>query len=194
MALSDLLAGLKAEAAAEEARLDVETRAEVTRIDAAAQAEARILQEQALRAVEDELRGEAEARRARARLAAAATVRQAREQAFHEFLAEVRRRLQAVRESSSYPTVLRALLRESLTALPAAAVLRVDPRDERLAADLLGELGAELEIVATLETAGGVELARGEDRVVRNTVEERFANAEPGLRLLFGRAQPVEVP
>jgi hypothetical protein len=45
-----------------------------------------------------------------------------------------------------------------------------------------------------LETAGGVELARGEDRVVRNTVEERFANAEPALRLLFGRTQPVEEP
>ena len=193
MALSDLLAGLKAEAAAEEARLDAETRAEVTRIDAAAQAEARILQEQALRAVEDELRGEAEARRAHARLAAAATVRQAREEAFHEFLAKVRRRLDAVRESSSYPTVLRALLRESLTALPAAAVLRVDPRDEPLAADLLGELGAQLEIAATLETAGGVELTRGEERAVQNTVEERFANAEPALRLLFRRAQ-AEVP
>src|SRR5439155_1150654 len=84
-----------------------------------------------------------------------------------------RRRLEAVRESSSYPTVLRALLRECLTALPAAAVLRVDPRDERLAADLLGELGAELEIAATLETAGGLELARREDRGGRNTVEER---------------------
>ena len=93
----------------------------------------------------------------------------------------------------AYGTALRALLRESVTALPAAAVLRVDPRDDRMAADLLGELGAELEIAATLETAGGVELARGEDRVVRNTVEERFANAEPALRLLFGRAQP-ELP
>jgi len=193
MALSDLLAGLKAEAAAEEARLDAETRAEVTRIDAAAHAEARILQEQALRAVEDELRGEAEARRARARLAAAATVRQAREEAFHEFLAEVRRRLETVRESSSYPTVLRALLHESLMALPAATLLRVDPRDERMVAELLGELDVELEIVGTLDTAGGVELTRGEDRTVRNTLEERFANAEPGLRLLFGRAEHVEV-
>jgi V/A-type H+/Na+-transporting ATPase subunit E len=193
MALSDLLAGLKAEAADEDARLTAETRVEVTRIDAAAQAEARILHAEALRVVEDELRGEVETRRARARLAAAATVRQAREEAFQEFLTEVRRRLEAVRESSNYPTVLRALLRESVRALPAAAVLRVDPRDERLAADLLGELGAELEIAATLETAGGVELARAEDRVVRNTVEERFANAEPALRLLFGRAQP-ELP
>ena len=144
--------------------------------------------------VEDELREEAETRRARARLAAAAAVRQAREEAFREFLAEVRRRLTPSARAPSYPTVLRALLRESLTALPAAAVLRVDPRDERMAADLLAELGAKLEIAGTLETAGGVELARGEDRVVRNTVEERFANAEPALRLLFGRTQPVEEP
>src|SRR5438105_3332599 len=121
MALSDLLAGLKSEAAAEDARLDAETRAEVIRIGAAARDDARILQEQALRVVEDELRGEAEARRARARLAAAAAVRQAREEAFQEFLAEVRLQVEAVRESSGYPALLRALLRESLTALPAAA-------------------------------------------------------------------------
>jgi V/A-type H+-transporting ATPase subunit E len=193
MALSDLLAGLKAEAAAEEDRLDAETRAEVARIDTAAHADAHVFHEQALRAVEDELRQEAETRRARARLAAAAVLRQAREDAFHECLTEVRRCLKTVRESSSYPTVLRALLRESLAALPAATVLRVDPRDERLATDLLAELDVQLELVATLETAGGVEVARGEDRVVRNTVEERFANAEPTLRLLFARAQEVGV-
>ena len=170
MALTDLLAGLKAEAAAEEAAIEVETVAEIARIGVAAQKEATRLKEQALRVVEDELRVEAEARRARARLAAAATVR----------------------EGPGYPAVLRALLRESLAALPDAAVLRVDPRDERLAAELLGELGAKLEIAATLETAGGVELTRGDERVVRNTVEERLANAEPRLRLLFGRAQPLE--
>jgi V/A-type H+/Na+-transporting ATPase subunit E len=192
MALSDLLAGLKAEAAAEDARLDAETRAEATRIDAEAHDEARLLQEQALRVVENELRGAAETRRARARLGAAATVRQAREEAFHEFLGEVSRRLDVIRESPGYPTVLRALLHESLMVLPAATVLRVDPRDEWMAADLLAELGAKLDVAGTLETAGGVELARGEDRVVRNTVEERFANAEPALRLLFGRTQPVE--
>ena len=104
---------------------------------------------------------EAEARRARARLAAAAAVRQAREEAFREFLAEVRRRLEAVRESSGYPAVLRALLRESLAALPAATVLRVDPRDERLAAELLAELGVELEIVGDARDGrrGGAEHA-----------------------------------
>ena len=194
MALSDLLAGLKAEAAAEEAQLELETSAEVIRIDAAAKSDARLLKEEALREVENELRRETEARRARARLDAAATVRQARDDSFQECLADVRRRLEAVRYSSRYPAVLRALLGESLAALPTATVLRVDPRDERMAAHLLAELGVDLEIVRTLDTAGGVELAHGADRVVRNTVEDRLANVEPALRLLFGKSQELAAP
>ena len=82
--------------------------------------------------------------------------------------------------------MLRALLRESLAALPAATVLRVDPRDERLAADLLAELGVELEIVGTLETAGGVELTRGDGsrgaQHRRGATRECRARAEAALR------------
>jgi V/A-type H+-transporting ATPase subunit E len=189
MALSDLLAGLEAEAAAEEARLEAETSAEVIRIGDAAQAEARLLEEEALRGIEDQVLRETEARRAHARLAAAAAVRQARDDSFRECLENVRGRLEVIRNGSSYPTVFRALLRESLAALPTATVLRVDPRDERLAADVLAELGVDMKVVAALQTAGGVELARGEDRAVRNTIEDRLANAEPDLRLLFGKAQ-----
>jgi vacuolar-type H+-ATPase subunit E/Vma4 len=73
-------------------------------------------------------------------------------------------------------------------------MLRVDPRDERLAAAVLAEFGIDLELVGALDTAGGVELAWGEDRAVRNTVEDRLANAEPALRLLFGEAQRAETP
>lgn len=186
MPLSELLAGLKAEAVAEQAQLEAETSAEVMRIDAAAQGEARLIREEALREVEDDVRREVEAIRARARLGAEAAVRQAREESFHECLEEVRRRLEGVRSSPIYPTVLRTLLGESMAALPTATELRVDSRDALLAADLLAELGAELEIVASLQTAGGVELARGVERVVRNTLEERLANAESALSILFG--------
>lgn len=188
MTLVDLLAGLEAEAAAETAQLEADARAEADRIVEAARAEAEELREQAARAGEAELQREAEQRRAQARLAAASAVRQAHEQAFRELLAEVGIRLGALREGDAYRAVLRALVSESLAALPAAAVLRVDARDEKLAAELLGELDAELQVVADLETAGGVELEHGDGRAVRNTIEERLANAEPALRLLFGEA------
>jgi V/A-type H+-transporting ATPase subunit E len=194
MALSDLLAGLKAEADAEQEQLEAETSAEVTRIAGEAQAEARRLEKGALQVVEHDLRREVEAKHARARLVAAAAVRQARDDSFRECLGEIRGRLEAARDSPTYPTVLRALLLESLAALPGATVLRVDPRDEGMAALLLADLGVDLEIVATLQTAGGVELADGEDRAVRNTIEDRLANAEPALRLLFGGANPAVTP
>jgi V/A-type H+-transporting ATPase subunit E len=188
MSLSNLLAGLEAEAATDAARLEAETREEANRIVEAAGAEARRLRERATSAGEDELQREAEQRRARARLEAAAVVREAHEEAFREFLADVRSQLDALRERADYPAVMRALLVESMTAVPAATTLRVDPRDERLAVDLRGELGAELDLDTELATAGGVELAGDDGRTVRNTIEERLANAEPALRLLFGEA------
>jgi vacuolar-type H+-ATPase subunit E/Vma4 len=189
MALENLLAGLKADADAETARLEAETQAESDRIVDNARAEARLLQEQAVRADERELRQEAEQRRANARLDAAAGLREAREELFQEFLTEVRTRLSALRDRPDYRDLLRALIRESLHALPVATILRVDRRDEPLARDVLEELDAELDVDTGLKTAGGVELESTDGRTVRNTIEERFANAEPALRLLFGETQ-----
>jgi vacuolar-type H+-ATPase subunit E/Vma4 len=185
MTLADLLAGLRSEAEAETALLEAETREQANRIRAAARAEASVLREQIVLAAEDDIRKEADRRRAAARLAVAASVRVAREELFLDFRTTVSRRLDELREDERYPAVLRALLEESLAALPAATSLRVDPRDERLARQLLAERGVKLELAASLKTAGGLELADGRERVVRNTVEERVANAEAVLRGLL---------
>jgi vacuolar-type H+-ATPase subunit E/Vma4 len=185
MTLADLLAGLRSEAEAETALLEAETREQANRIRAAARAEASVLREQIVLAAEDDIRKEADRRRAAARLAVAASVRVVREELFLDFRATVSRRLDELREDERYPAVLRALLEESLAALPAATSLRVDPRDERLARQLLAERGVKLELAASLKTAGGLELADGRERVVRNTVEERVANAEAVLRGLL---------
>ena len=185
MTLADLLAGLRSEAEAETALLEAETREQANRIRAAARAEASVLREQIVLAAEDDIRKEADRRRAAARLAVAASVRVVREELFLDFRATVSRRLDELREDERYPAVLRALLEESLAALPAATSLRVDSRDERLARQLLAERGVKLELAASLKTAGGLELADGRERVVRNTVEERVANAEAVLRGLL---------
>jgi vacuolar-type H+-ATPase subunit E/Vma4 len=193
MALEELLAGLEAEAESEAARLEAETLEEAERILGAARAEAHALLEEAARTSEHELQHEAEQQRALARLRAATAAREAREEAFQEFLADVQARLGAIRGEAEYPSVLRALIDESVSALAAGTVLRVDPRDERLAAELTRDLG-RLTVVAALETAGGVELASADGRTVRNTLEERLANAEPALRLLFGEALATHAP
>ena len=187
MALEQLLTALEAEAAAEATQLEQDAREEARAIIEQARREARALTERAARADAHDLERDLAQRRAAVRLTAAAALRQTREETFRTLLNAVHARLTTLRTSAGYPELLRAAIEESLTALPAARALRVDPRDERLATAVLEQLGARLPVVATLETAGGVEVIGPDGRSVRNTLEERLSNAEAALRLLFGQ-------
>jgi vacuolar-type H+-ATPase subunit E/Vma4 len=194
MALEKLLTALEAEAAAEATQLEHDARDEARAIVEQARTEAQALTEQAARADAHDLERELAQRHAAARLAAAAALRQTREETFRTLLTAVRARLTTLRTSSGYAEMLRAAIEESLAALPAATALRVDPRDERLATAILEQLAARLPVVATLETAGGVEVVGSDGRSVHNTLEERFSNAEPALRLLFGQTLADDPP
>jgi vacuolar-type H+-ATPase subunit E/Vma4 len=188
MALAELLKTLEADAAADRDRVEAEAREEALLVVEAARAEARAITERAARTDEAELAREVARRGAAARLAAAAALRETHEECFRTLLATVRARLAALRGSDLYPAVLRAAIRTSLAALPAATALQVDPRDEARAVELLGEVGAQLPVIATLETAGGVELTSDAGIRIRNTLEERLSNAEPALRIVFADA------
>ena len=188
MALEQLLAGLESEAKAAAALAKERAREEAARIIEAARVEARAIEDGAARSGGHEVVVEAVRRRARARIAAAAALREASEECFGLLLAEVHARLMLLRSSDSYRSVMRSLIVESLEALPAATVLRVDARDEALTAGMLA--GRVLQVRAELETAGGADVSSGSGRAVRNTFEERLANAEPELRILFGKHWP----
>lgn len=186
--LENLLASIEAEARRENERLEAESRAEAEEILARARERARAVREEVLPPREAEARAEAERRVAGARLEAARIVHGSREEALERLLEEVRSRLAALRGTPAYRTAFRTLLREGLAALPEARVLRVDPRDEALATELARETGAELAVETSHEeTLGGPVLESGDGRVVRNTFEERLANAEPRLRLWYAR-------
>jgi vacuolar-type H+-ATPase subunit E/Vma4 len=184
VALEQLLAGLESEAKAAAALAKEQAREEAARIIEAARVEASAIEDKAAQGGAHEIVIEAVRRRAQARIAAAAALREAREECFGLLLAEVHARLTLLRSSDSYRSVMRSLIVESLEALPAATVLRVDARDEVLTAGMLA--GRVLNVRAELETAGGVDVSSGDGRAVRNTFEERLANAEPELRILFG--------
>ena len=186
MALEELLAALEAEAAEESARADRSARDEAARIVAAARIEAQAIEEEATRSDEAELAQMAEQRRAQARAAAAAALRGAREELFGALLSELRARLAGLRSSALYRSVMRSLVRESMAALPTATTLRADPRDEALVSEIVAELGLAVEVSAQIEALGGIEVSSPDGRSVRNTLEERMANAEPALRILFG--------
>jgi vacuolar-type H+-ATPase subunit E/Vma4 len=181
MALADLLRAIEADADAERARADRETALEAAAIVARARREAGALETELAAAPEDEARADAEHRRAGARLDASGEVRAAREDAFASLLDGIRAELAALRGTDAYAARFRALLAESRAALPSACALRVDPRDVELAAPLARDLRVE----PLLDTWGGVELTSDDGRTVRNTLEERLANAELLLRYRF---------
>ena len=184
MALKDLLTALEADAAAESERLQADADAEASRIVEKAESEARALEQQAARTDDADLERELERRRSEARLAAAARLRDEHEAGVSSLQAALSRRLDALRDTSGYPAVLRASIEESLAAAPAGSALRVDPRDAQLARTIVRELGVRLEVRPELETVGGVELVAEDRRTVRNTIEERLHNAESQLRVL----------
>ena len=181
MALADLLRVIEADAAAERARADRELASEAAAIVRRARREARALSAELAAAPEPAARADADRARALARLDAARAMRGEREEAFASLLTGVRAELGALRAGAGYPRLFGALLAEARAALPGATDLRVDRRDLRLATPL----ARGLRVDATLETWGGVELASDDGRVIRNTVEDRLANADVLLRSRF---------
>jgi vacuolar-type H+-ATPase subunit E/Vma4 len=183
MALADLFRAIEDDAAAERADVERQAAAAATSILEQARHEADTLHTELVTAAEMEATAEAERDLARARLAASAAVRDARESAFQALLAGVQAGVSTVRGSDAYPRLFRALVAQSRAALPDARELHVDPRDLELAKAIAGDL----HIAATLDTCGGVELSGADRRTVRNTVEVRLTNAEPLLRAQFMR-------
>jgi V/A-type H+/Na+-transporting ATPase subunit E len=181
MALDDLLHAIEVEADEDRRLADRERHTAAAAIVEAARQDAAALEAELGRAPEREALADAERERALARLQAADTVRVAREEAFVALRSHIREELAALRGTDRYPAVFRALLGESRAALPEGRVLRVDRRDAELAASMAGDL----QVVASLDTWGGVELAGDDGRTIRNTLEERLTNADQMLRGRF---------
>jgi vacuolar-type H+-ATPase subunit E/Vma4 len=183
MPLADLLEALKAEAADEMLRHEAESRAEAAKILQSARRDEQQLVEDIVREREPRLQADADRIRSQARLEAARSADDGTEQNVRETLDAARFQLATVRDRPDYRSVLRELIREGRSALPSATLIRVDPRDERLTAELSEEMGLALRITPSLETAGGLELEAPDGRTLCNTLEERLENAEPILRL-----------
>ena len=181
MALADLLRVIEADAAAERARADRESALEAAAIVRRARREARALSAELAAAPESAARADADRACALARLDAARAMRGEREEAFASLLTRVRADLGALRAGAGYPRLFRALLDEARAALPGATEIRVDRRD----LDIATPLARGLRVDPTLETWGGIELASDDGCVIRNTVEDRLANADLLLRSRF---------
>lgn len=194
MALADILAAIDAEADEEIARVAAEAAEQVSEIERQAREEAMLAEREASSALADE----AGRRRAqivnRARLVVERRISAAVEDIYQEMMEEVEQQLAILRDRPDYPDLLHRFLEECCGVLPDGRIVRVDPADEALCADMLaGAAGDGFSIEATLASAGGLELTTTDRRrSVRNTLESRTLRADRALRsLAASRVAPL---
>jgi vacuolar-type H+-ATPase subunit E/Vma4 len=92
-------------------------------------------------------------------------------------------RLRAVRSSKDYPMIFRNLVEEALSQAQGALVIHVDPRDRKLAEEVLAEAKADYKLESDLTSQGGVEITAENGRItISNTLESRADRARRFLK------------
>jgi vacuolar-type H+-ATPase subunit E/Vma4 len=92
-------------------------------------------------------------------------------------------RLRAVRSSKVYPEIFRRLVEEALVQADGALVIHVDPRDKKLAEDILADSKADYKLETDLTSQGGLEITAENDRItISNTLESRADRARRFLK------------
>lgn len=192
MALADILAALDAEAEEEITRVENEASEQMEQLRRTARDDARLAEQEASSALDDDaIRRQAQIVN-RARLVVERRMSAVAEEIYQELKTEVERRLAEVRGQDDYPDLFRRLLEECRSVLPDGRIARVDPADEALCHRVLVSAGCEDFVVdPALESAGGLELATTDGRrSVRNTFESRTWRADRSLRSIAARAVP----
>lgn len=181
MNLQPLLASIAAQGRTEIDRVHHDADAAVhARLDAAADAAIRVEADHAR--LDPGVEREARRRRSTVAVEAARLRATAAELAWQAVHDEIRTRLGAARDQPHHPEVLRHLLTEALSVIPAPAAVRVHPADAEIAAALVPPLCPNATLRHDLD-ATGVELTDHDATVrVRCTLEDRLDATEPLLR------------
>jgi V/A-type H+-transporting ATPase subunit E len=92
-------------------------------------------------------------------------------------------RLRAVRASKEYNAMFRQLTEEALAQADGALVIHVDPRDLKLAEEVLAQSKADYKLETDLTSQGGLEISAENGRItISNTLESRADRARRFLK------------
>lgn len=203
MTLDHILSAIEDEAASKIAEIEKESLLEATAILDKARDQVRHVEAEAACAQDAELRADVARTLNRAQVEATTHVMRSREAVFQRALDEAKTLLANLSSREQYPSILRALSAEALSAMPGGflsgpadgVVVRVSPRDADLLRSLLASeqlSDSHLSIEPVLDTWGGVVVADARGRIViDNTLERRLRRAEPHLRRLVAEAIPA---
>jgi len=99
---------------------------------------------------------------------------------FQQVFTGAAQRMASVRDHPRYRESFRAMVREAMEELGGEEVtLHIDPRDEALCREVLGEMKRNCDVVPDLTTLGGLKATTPDERLaVINTIESRLERAK----------------
>jgi vacuolar-type H+-ATPase subunit E/Vma4 len=192
MPLQNILQALETEAERLVTEIDGATQAEVERIRAEAQAEAAVVRQEHITAIEAPLRAEQARILNRAKLEALQIVLGTREDLITAVLEAAARRLEVLPSTEAYADLLRQLMQEAVDAFDANSLcLRVQSSDVALMKRIVQKLGLSATVTGGLEddeaiagNGGGVVATTPDGRIsLVNTPTARLARAASLYRL-----------
>jgi V/A-type H+-transporting ATPase subunit E len=108
-----------------------------------------------------------------------------KERIFTTAFAEAAQRLLQIRKDPRYPAILKNLVREAIGALGGENVhVHIDKQDEHLIKGILSDLNSSAQVIADLQSAGGLVVSTPDGSVkISNTIESRLERAKEHKKL-----------
>jgi len=183
MALEDIFRALDEQADKEVEDILATARAQAEAIEADAEEQAAGICSACVEHTESAMQRKAAKQTNAARLEGKKKVASVKEAAVSDAFDKAAERLVSLRTSDTYPAVFKSLVSEAMAGVSGDVALLVDPADEALARQTLGELGIDAEVRAELSTSGGLAVLTGNGRIMRrNTLEDRLDKVRHSIR------------
>jgi vacuolar-type H+-ATPase subunit E/Vma4 len=175
MALEDIFRALDEQADKEVDDILATARAQAEAIQADAEEQAAGICSACVQHTESAMQRKAAKQTNAARLEGKKKVASVKEAAVMSAFDKAAEQLASLRSGDTYPAVFKSLVSEAVAGVSGDMALLVDPADEALARQTLGELGIDVEVRPALSTSGGVAVLTGNGRIMRrNTLEDRL--------------------
>lgn len=92
-------------------------------------------------------------------------------------------KMRSVRSMKEYPAIFDALMQEALSQADGSIIVHVDPRDKKLADEVLSKTDSDYRLETDLSSQGGVEITAENGRItISNTIESRLDRARRFLK------------
>jgi len=183
MALDDMLRVLEEEGKKQREEVLAQGEERAAKILEEARVEAERIKQEEMDKVAISLQGEKAKILNDARLYVKRRVIQTKEDFIQKAFSATREELLKFRNSKDYPQVFRRLLTEAVENADGKVVVHVNKEDEKLARQVLDQMGVAYQLHSNMSSLGGVKVTTADERITLvNTLEARLEKAKQHLK------------